>query len=201
VLFLDETLQFRSDAIDALRGPIDAGTVLIARVEGVLALPARFMLLAAFNPCPCGWFGVDGRECHCEDGARRRYQARLSGPMRDRLDLVVHLEPSVRWFRRGKAETTATVAARVARATEAQRARQGRPNAELGPAELDVGHGFGRPVLDRLELRGRQMGLSLRRLHRAARVARTIADLDASGHVERDHLDEALQHRPKELAA
>ena len=82
VLFLDETLQFRADAIDALRGPIDAGTVLIARVDGVLALPARFMLLAAFNPCPCGWFGVDRHECRCEDGARRRYQARLSGPMR-----------------------------------------------------------------------------------------------------------------------
>ena len=93
VLFLDETLQFRTDAIDALRGPIDAGTVLIARVDGVLALPARFMLLAAFNPCPCGWFGVDGRECRCEDGARRRYQARLSGPMRDRLDLVVPPRP------------------------------------------------------------------------------------------------------------
>jgi magnesium chelatase family protein len=200
-LFLDETLQFRADAIDALRGPIDAGRVLIARVDGVVALPARFMMLAAFNPCPCGWFGVGGRECRCEDGARRRYQARLSGPMRDRLDLVVHLEPSVRWIRRDAAESTASVAARVERATEAQRARQGRPNAELEPADLDAAHGFGGPVLDLLELRGRQMGLSLRRLHRAARVARTVADLGGSGHVDRDHLDEALQHRPKELAA
>jgi len=92
-LFLDETLQFRADALDALRGPIDAGTVTIARVEGVLALPARFMLLAAFNPCPCGWFMVDGHECTCDDGVRRRYQARLSGPMRDRLDMIVVLEP------------------------------------------------------------------------------------------------------------
>ncbi len=199
VLFLDETLQFRTDAIDALRGPIDAGTVLIARVEGVLALPARFMLLAAFNPCPCGWFGVGGRECRCEDGARRRYQARLSGPMRDRLDLVIPLDPTVRG--RGASETSAAVAARVAHATDAQRARQGRPNADLGPADLDADHGFGGPLLDLLELRGRQMGLSLRRLHRAARVARSIADLDGSSHVERDHLDEALQHRPKELAA
>ena len=201
VLFLDEALQFRSDAIDALRGPIDAGTVVIARVDGVLALPARFMLLAAFNPCPCGWFGVDGRECRCEDGVRRRYQARLSGPMRDRLDLVVHLEPIVRWARRGAAESTASVAGRVERATAAQLARQGRPNAELAPSDLDADHGFGGPLLDLLELRGRQMGLSLRRLHRAARVARTIADLGGSSHVERDHLDEALQHRPKEIAA
>jgi magnesium chelatase family protein len=201
VLFLDETLQFRTDAIDALRGPIDAGMVLIARVDGVLALPARFMLLAAFNPCPCGWFGVDGGECRCEDGARRRYQARLSGPMRDRLDLIVHLEPTIRGIGRGAAEATATVAARVARAADAQRDRQGRPNAELDTAELDAPHGFGGPLLDLLELRGRQMRLSLRRLHRAARVARTIADLDRSGQVRREHLDEALQHRPKELAA
>ena len=202
VLFLDETLQFRTDALDALRGPIDAGTVIIARVDGVLALPARFMLVAAFNPCPCGWFGVEGRECRCEDGARRRYQARLSGPMRDRLDLVVHLDPTVRrWVGRGSVESTATVAARIASATDTQQARQGRPNAELGAADLDAANGFGGPILDLLELRGRQMGLSLRRLHRAARVARTIADLDGCTHVERDHLDEALQHRPKELAA
>ena len=201
VLFLDEALQFRTDAIDALRGPIDSGTVLIARVDRVLALPARFMLIAAFNPCPCGWFGIDGRECRCEDGVRRRYQARLSGPMRDRLDLVVHLEPSVRWMRRGTSESTATVAARVERATQAQRARQSRPNAELEPPDLDATHGFSGSMLDLLELRGRQMGLSLRRLHRAARVARTIADLGGRSLVERDHLDEALQHRPKEMAA
>jgi magnesium chelatase family protein len=201
VLFLDETLQFRTDAIDALRGPIDAGIVLIARVDGTLALPARFMLLAAFNPCPCGWFGVDGRECRCEDGTRRRYQARLSGPMRDRLDLVIPLEPSVRWLARDVAETTATVAARVAAANDVQRARQGRSNGELTPGDLDAERGFGAPLLGLMELRGRQMGLSLRRLHRAARVARTIADLEGSSHVARDHLDEALQHRPKELAA
>jgi magnesium chelatase family protein len=200
-LFLDETLQFRADALDALRGPIDAGTVLIARVEGVLALPARFMLLAAFNPCPCGWFGIERRECRCEDGARRRYQARLSGPMRDRLDLVVHLDPAVRSSRHHAAESTAVVAGRVARASAMQRARQGHPNADLPAAAFDARHGFGPPILDLLEVRGRQMGLSLRRLHRAARVARTIADLDRCAAVSRAHVDEALQHRPKELAA
>ena len=201
-LFLDEALQFRADALDALRGPIDAGTVHIARVEGVLALPARFMLLAAFNPCPCGSFGVERRECLCEDGARRRYQARLSGPMRDRLDLVVFLEPGVRPpHLRRPAETSGAVAGRVARASAAQRARQGSPNADLPADALDARHGFGAPLLDLLEVRGRQMGLSLRRLHRAARVARTIADLEDREAVSRDHLDEALQHRPKELAA
>ena len=199
-LLLDETLQFRTDALDALRGPLDSGCVTIARVEGVRALPARFMLLAAFNPCPCGWFDVDGRECRCEDGARRRYQARLSGPMRDRIDLFVPLTPVVSGTRL-RPEATAVVARRIAEASARQRARQNRPNAELDPSELDPVRGFPDRLLRIMELRGRQLGLSLRRLHRAARVARTIADLERSDVVRREHLDEALMHRPKEASA
>jgi magnesium chelatase family protein len=201
ILFLDETLQFRTDAIDALRGPIDAGTVLIARVDGVLALPARFMLLAAYNPCPCGWFGLDGHECTCEDGARRRYQARLSGPMRDRLDMVVTLEPIGRLHRAQPSERTEAVAARIARATAIQAERQGRMNAELPPARIGAEAGMDRSMRAMLDGLGMRMGLSMRRLHRAARVARTIADLDASNAVRPEHLHEALVHRPKELRA
>lgn len=201
-LFLDETLQFRADALDALRGPIDSGAVHIARVDGSLALPARFMLLAAFNPCPCGWFGVPGRSCGCDDGVRRRYQARLSGPMRDRLDLVIHLEPvDAAVGRRRVSEPSSEVADRVVSAWRTQLERQGRPNAELSAPEFGSRAGFEPRLLDMLDRRGRQMGLSLRRLHRAARVARTIADLDGAERVRADHLDEALQHRPKELAA
>jgi magnesium chelatase family protein len=197
-LFLDETLQFRADALDALRGPIDSGAVTIARVEGVLALPARFMLLAAFNPCPCGWFGVRRRECSCEDGMRRRYQARLSGPMRDRLDMIVNLDP-VGPLRNGRLpEPTSSVVARISRAAAMQAERQGVPNAELAASEMDERAGFEAPVRSQLVARGRQMGLSMRRLHRAARVARTIADLEGSDAVRGDHLDEALLHRPLE---
>lgn len=200
-LFLDETLQFRADALDALRGPIDAGAVTIARVEGVLSLPARFMLLAAFNPCPCGWFGVAGHECTCEDGMRRRYQSRLSGPMRDRLDMVVILEP-VSSFRRGRrSESSSAVAARVATAAAMQAERQGTPNADLAAGLLDERTGFGLGVRGLLETRGRQLGLSMRRIHRSARVARTIADLAGSTVVRGEHLDEALLHRPKETRA
>jgi magnesium chelatase family protein len=199
-LFLDETLQFRADALDALRGPIDSGTVHVARVDRVLALPASFMLLMAYNPCPCGWWAVEGRECSCEDGARRRYQARLSGPMRDRLDLIVHLEP-VAVSIAGQAESTAQVAQRVRGAWEMQRARQGVANAALPVSALDATHGFDVALDGVLEARGRQMGLSLRRVHRATRVARTIADLEGCETVQVYHLDEALLHRPKALAA
>ena len=199
-LLLDETLQFRADALDALRGPLDSGAVTIARVDSVLSLPARFMLLAAYNPCPCGWWNVDGRECRCEDGARRRYQARLSGPMRDRIDLLVRLDPVLR-DGSGPAERSELVAGRVAAAWDSQLARQGSANAELPAEQLDAAHGFGRPVLSRLDERARQLGLSLRRVHRAARVARTIADLEGSESTLPHHLDEALFHRPAEVAA
>jgi magnesium chelatase family protein len=200
-LFLDETLQFRADALDALRGPIDSGSVHVARVDRTLALPARFMLLAAFNPCFCGWFGVGGRDCSCEDGARRRYQARLSGPMRDRLDLVIPLEPVALAAGSRSSEPSAIVGERVAVASAIQSERQGVPNADLAVSALDDAHGFGPNLLDALEIRGRQLGLSLRRLHRAARVARTIADLDGRDAVSASHLDEALLHRPREIAA
>ena len=199
-LFLDETLQFRADALDALRGPIDSGAVTIARVNGVLALPARFMLLAAFT-CPCGWFAVDGHGCTCEDGMRRRYQARLSGPMRDRLDMIVFLAPISSFRRTGPPEDSSAVFARVVIAAERQAERQGSANADIPPGLLDDRTGFSAAVRAQLDTRARQLGLSMRRLHRAARVSRTIADLAGSTLVQAEHLDEALLHRPKEMRA
>jgi magnesium chelatase family protein len=200
MLLLDETLQFRTDALDALRGPLDSGKVAIARVDGIRVLPARFMLVATYNPCPCGWFGADSRLCTCDDGGRRRYQARLSGPMRDRIDLHVPLSP-VMARRQDRCETTTEVAARVAAAWAAQRDRQGVANADLDVGQLGPELGFEMPVLRTLERRARQLGLSLRRVHRAARVARTIADLEGATTVSRDHLDEALRYRPTAVAA
>lgn len=201
VLFLDETLQFRADALDALRQPLDSGSVTIARVEGALSLPARFLLLAAFNPCPCGWLGTRGDACRCDPASARRYAARLSGPLRDRLDLFVRMEAPRGADGGDGAEPSRLVAGRVAAALQRQRERQASVNAELplGAPELDAAlTARGRATL---QARARRFRLSPRRVQRTLRVAQTIADLAGSGSIDADHLDEALHYRPERAAA
>ncbi len=194
-LFLDELLEFRSDALDALRQPLESGMVTIARVDGALSLPARFTFLAAFNPCPCGWRHARSRTCSCDDATARRYAGRLSGPMRDRLDLWVVMDEPKRLAGQPLGEASRVVAARIAAAWRRQRQRQGLANGEMDAGWDPLGGDDG-PLASHLAHRARRLALSPRRMRRAARLARTIADLAGSERIAAADLDEALAYRP-----
>ncbi len=201
VLFLDELMEFRRDVLEALRQPLEDGRVTVARSRMALTFPARFQLVAAANPCPCGHLGDTNRPCTCTPTTIHRYRSRLSGPLLDRVDLQV-IVPAVPWrelseSRRG--EPSAVVAARVARARHIQTRRlEGTGiacNAGMGPREIDrwarpdtAGHRL-------LERAAAALGLSARAFHRILRVARTIADLDASEAVRAHHVAEAIAYR------
>lgn len=194
LLLLDEMLQFRTDALDALRQPLESGVVTIARAEGALSLPARFTLLAAFNPCPCGWRGTERRACACDEASVRRYLARLSGPMRDRIDLWVRMDEGAATIIHDGAEPSAAVAQRVHAAWARRTARQAAPDPTTPEGASALG--LAPAVLRLLEQRARRFLLSPRRLRRVADVARTIADLEGEDGIKRRHVDEALFYRP-----
>jgi magnesium chelatase family protein len=201
VLFLDEMLEFARHALEVLRQPLEEGRVTIARSARVCAFPARFVLAGAMNPCPCGFAGDPDRECRCTPPQIERYRSRLSGPLRDRLDLTVDVPalPPDTLGQIAPGESSAAVRARVVAARERQRERYAedalRTNAELTPA-LMVRH----CALDRFGLRllnaaVKRLALSARGYDRVRKVARTIADLAGSERVEADHMAEALQFR------
>jgi len=203
VLFLDELAEFQTPVLQALRQPLETGRVTITRSGGSVSYPARFTLVAATNPCPCGWAGDPVRNCRCTAGAIATYERRLSGPLLDRIDLKVGV-------RRIKLETLASeptgessgpVRARVVAARSRQLARQGCLNAQLKPARLRQMAGLepgSRRVLERW---AEQRGLTARGFHRAWRVARTSADLECVEHIGERHILEALGYRLQDVAA
>jgi magnesium chelatase family protein len=201
VLFLDELTEFRRDVLEALRQPLEDRMVTVARAQSTMVFPASFQLVAAANPCPCGFLGDARRECSCTPVAVQRYRARLSGPLLDRLDLQVAV-PAVPWRdlsadRRG--EASAVVADRVAGARRRQAERLAGSgsmcNGEMGP---DAIRRWAQPDRDGkrlLEHASRGLGLSARAYHRILRVGRTIADLAGVDHVTSAHLAEAIAYR------
>jgi magnesium chelatase family protein len=201
VLFLDELTEFRRDVLEALRQPLEDRQVTVARAQATLAFPSSFQLVAAANPCPCGYLGDNRRECGCTPTVVQRYRARLSGPLLDRLDLQVTV-PAVPWRqlsadRRG--EASAVVARRVegARKRQADRFVEGGPhcNGEMGP---DAIRRWAKPDEDGrrlLDHASRGLGLSARAYHRILRVARTIADLAEEEQISSAHLAEAIAYR------
>ena len=201
VLFLDEMPEFDRRALEVLRQPLEEGRVTIARAARAAVFPARFVLVAAMNPCPCGFSGDDRRVCRCTPAHIARYRSRLSGPLRDRLDLIVEVRavPISAIDDSAPGEPSATVRARVCAARQRQHARYGpegpRTNAALRARSVATDcrpDSAGRELLRRAIA---QFGLSARGYDRVLKVARTIADLGAAERVHADHIAEALQYR------
>jgi len=193
VLFLDELPEYRRDVLEALREPIETGTVSIARAAWQGVFPARFQLVAAMNPCPCGYAGDPNGRCRCTPPIVRRYLARVSGPLLDRIDLhmdVPRLEYAA-LMPGDDSESSAAVAARVLRARERQRER-GSLNSALAAGPLAAACGLGLREHSLLDSASRRLGLSARACHRVLRVARTIADLAGADRVGVTELSEAI---------
>ena len=203
VLFLDELAEFQSPVLQALRQPLETGRVVITRSGGTVAYPARFTLVAATNPCPCGWAGDSLRTCRCTPAAVDTYRRRLSGPLLDRIDLQVAVRrvklESLSSEPRG--EPSAGVRERVLAARARQQARQGCLNAQLKPARLRAVAALAPDSRRALERWAGKRGLTARGFHRAWRVARTAADLDGSVEIGERHVLEALGYRLEEIAA
>jgi magnesium chelatase family protein len=201
VLFLDELPEFRRDTLEALRQPLEEGQVSVVRARARLMFPARFSLLAAMNPCPCGHLGDPRYECRCPTPLVERYRSRVSGPLLDRIDLHVEVPAvSLKELRAGAGESTAAVAARVAEARAVQLERFGAGtttpiNAAMGPEALRRNCPLDPPGRALLDAAFERLGLSARALDRILKVARTIADLAGSGPIRAPHLAEAIQYR------
>ena len=204
VLFLDELPEFRKDTLDLMRQPLEDGSVTISRVSGAVTYPAEFMMVCAMNPCKCGWYGDPSGRCRCSQMAVENYRSRISGPMLDRIDIVVEV-PSVHFEdlrTRAEAEPSASVKQRVNAARDIQNKRfssGGMCNARMGPEEMrkycDLSEESAALMKDAFEA----MGLTARSYDRILKVARTVADLDGSETIEPQHIAEAIQYRAVNL--
>lgn len=198
VLFLDELPEFDRKVLEVLREPLESGCIVIARARDKVRFPARFQLVAAMNPCPCGYLGDPSGRCRCSPDQIQRYRGKLSGPLLDRIDLhlTVAREATALNAPLAGSETTVEVAAKVAEARRIQLRRQGCANAFLDLTGLRSYCQLQPEDQQWLERACERLGLSLRAAHRILKVARTLADLQQATSIGRAHLAEALQYRP-----
>jgi len=201
VLFLDELPEFPRDALEALREPLESGKIAIARAARQALFPARFQLVAAMNPCPCGYLGDASGRCRCSPQSIARYRSRISGPLADRIDLKVEAPtPREAELTGPPGEGSAPARERVAKARERQMARQGKPNAWLGPRETERYCAAEQEALALLRQALARLSLSARGYHRVLRVARTIADLAGEQAIGAAQVAEAIQYRRLDAA-
>ena len=202
VLFLDELPEFARNVLEVMRQPLEDGQVTIARAAATVTFPSRCMLVAAMNPCPCGYYGDPKRECHCTPNQIQKYRNKVSGPLLDRIDIHIDV-PAVHYDELTsleKGESSSTIRERVLRARQVQELRfRDNPrihcNADMGTRELnevcrldEQGHTMLRMAMD-------ELALSARAYDRILKVARTLADLEGAQDIAVPHLAEAIQYR------
>ena len=204
VLFLDEFAEFPRHVLEALRQPMEDGFIVVSRAAGSVLFPSRFTLIAASNPCPCGFFGDEKRECTCSPGVITRYQKRISGPILDRIDIHVSV-PAVKVEKLTKeinAEPSAKIQSRVQAAKEIQIRRfkgtKITSNAEMNNKQLKQFCNLDEQSILLLKQAISKLNLSARAFHRVIKIARTIADLEGTEKIKSNHVAEALQYRPSD---
>ncbi len=202
VLFMDEMPEFRRDVLEALRQPLEDGVVTVSRARESHTYPARFLLVGAQNPCPCGWYGVDDgvHTCTCSPTERLRYAKRISGPIADRMDIFVDV-PHVdyeKYTSMRDAESSQGILQRVLEAVEIQLNRSGKANGKLSAKEVKKVCKLGKHEEEFFKTAAKKLGLSGRTMEKTLKVSRTIADLSHEENITISHLAEALQYRKKE---
>ena len=197
MLFLDELPEFPRAALEALREPLESGVVTIARAAQRAEFPARFQLIAAMNPCPCGYLGSNLRACRCSTDQVSRYQGKLSGPLLDRIDLHVEVGALAadELVNTPPGESTAAIRLRVVTARAHAMKRQGSANQALSGQAIDVQCRLDDASAKFLNTAATRLGWSGRSIHRCLKVARTIADLAGASSVQVTHVAEAVQYR------
>ncbi len=200
ILFLDELPEFQRNALEVMRQPLEDGRVTISRVHGTLTYPADFMLLAAMNPCPCGYLG-DSKRCHCSENEIMKYRSKISGPLLDRIDIQIEA-PAIRYEDLDNAssqETSAQIKKRVVKAHQIQLERYKREsiffNSQLSVPQIEKYCPLGREEKELLKTAFARLNLSARGYHKILKVARTVADLDGSDAITVRHIAEVIQYR------